>query len=128
MKNNNSSISENLLQASSALADNLLHSEPMMLFKLAEKQFDNDPLASNLFRKLSQAQAEMRKRQTRNAVSEEDLEELRNLQYQVRANQTIQEYDNAQLAAMSYIQEINQEISALIGFDFCSFARRSGCC
>ncbi len=119
---------EDFLEATTVLTENLLHSDPIMQFQMAEKYLNEDNQASLLLQNLSQAQADLRKRQARKEVTEDDLKELRTLQSQVQSNQTIQEFDNAQQAAIQYLREINQEISNLIGIDFSSLARRSGGC
>ena len=123
-----SRLPEDFLEATTVLAENLLHSEPVLQYQMANKNFNEDTQASHLLQKLSQVQADLRKHQTHKKVTDEDLTELRNLQNEVQSNQTIQDLGNAQQAAILYLREINQEISNLIGIDFSSLARRSGTC
>ena len=128
MDTNNQSIPTNLLQATTTLAENLLQSEPFMHYHKSYKNFEEDIQASLLLQNLSQTQSELRRKQSQSKISEEDLNQLRELQQQAQSNQIIIEYAEAQQAAIEYLREINQEISNLIGVDFGSLARSSGCC
>lgn len=72
-------------------------------------------------------QSDLRVRQSRNAVTQSDVDELRALQREVQSNQRIRDYAETQQAAIAYLPAINQEISQLLGVDFASLAGR-GCC
>ncbi|MDR3573660.1 MAG: YlbF family regulator [Anaerolineaceae bacterium] len=117
-----------LLQATTTLAENLLQSEPFLQYHSSYKKLEEDSKASLLLQNLSKTQAELRRKQSQSKISEEELNHLRVLQQQAQSNKVILEYAEAQQAAIEYLKEINQEISNLIGIDFGSLARRSGCC
>jgi cell fate (sporulation/competence/biofilm development) regulator YlbF (YheA/YmcA/DUF963 family) len=122
------SIPTNLLQATTTLAENLLQSEPFLRYNKSYKKLEEDTQASLLLQNLSQTQAELRRKQSQSKISEEEVNALRELQQQAQSNKVIVEYAEAQQAAIESLREINQEISNLIGVDFGSLARRSGCC
>jgi cell fate (sporulation/competence/biofilm development) regulator YlbF (YheA/YmcA/DUF963 family) len=122
------SIPTNLIQATTTLAENLLQSEPFLRYNLSYKKLEEDSQASLLLQNLSQTQAELRRKQSQSKISEEEVNALRELQQQAQSNKIIVEYAEAQQAAIESLREINQEISNLIGVDFGSLARRSGCC
>jgi cell fate (sporulation/competence/biofilm development) regulator YlbF (YheA/YmcA/DUF963 family) len=122
------SIPTNLIQATTTLAENLLQSEPFLRYNLSYKKLEEDSQASLLLQNLSQTQAELRRKQSQSKISEEEVNALRALQQQAQSNKIIVEYAEAQQTAIESLREINQEISNLIGVDFGSLARRSGCC
>jgi cell fate (sporulation/competence/biofilm development) regulator YlbF (YheA/YmcA/DUF963 family) len=81
-----------------------------------------------LLHDLAAAQAELRRRQYDNSLSQEDLQRLRSLQEAVQSTGSISEHTAAQQRVIALVREVNQEISQLLGIDFGSLAKRSGCC
>ncbi len=122
-------ISDSVLETTTALATNLVQSEPFLQFKAAQEALDADPGAQRLLAELSELQQKIRNQQYEGGVSEADLGGLHELQGQVGTNETIQAYGYAQEKAVAFLREVNLEISSLIGIDFASLTRRSsGCC
>ncbi len=120
-------LSRDIAQAVEALGQNMACSEPFLVFRTAEQALVADGPASSLLRELSQLQAELRQRQNREMLPMEDLERLRRLQAAVQANPTIADFFRAQQEVSANIQEINQEVSSLLGVDFAGLARVSSC-
>ncbi len=118
----------NLMAATQVLAENLLASEPFAHYCQARAQFNGDPQARSLMDHLSQAQADLRRRQMSQSVTQADVDRLRALQCEVQSNPVIIDYVVTQQAAVAYLREINQVISELIGTDFAALAKRPGCC
>ena len=116
-----------LMAATRALAENLLASEPFALYQQAYARFDADPQARGLIERLSQAQADLRRRQMGRGVTQTGVDQLRALQREVQSNDVIVDYVTTQQSAVAYLREINQEISQLIGSDFAALAGRSSC-
>ena len=50
------------------------------------------------------------------------------LQTQVQADPIIMDYTTCQQELIAFLQEINIEISQLLGINFALIARRSSCC
>ena len=121
-------ISPVMLEATQTLAQALLQSEPFIRYQEADRKLNADQDAMQLLADLSEAQSKIRKQQASNAVSESDLSRLRELHNAMRTNDTILAYGMAQQEAIAFLQEVNQEISSLLGFDFASLTRRSGVC
>ena len=121
-------ISPVMLEATQTLAQALLQSEPFIRYQEADRKLQADQDAMQLLADLSEAQSKIRKQQASNAVSESDLSRLRELHNAMRTNDTILAYGMAQQEAIAFLQEVNQEISSLLGFDFASLTRRSGVC
>ena len=118
---------ESLQSATEVLIENLLGSEPFVLYDRAQTQINTDQKAMELLELLSTAQASIRKVQMTGVVGQKDIDQLRALQNEVQQNQTIMEYARAQQVAITYLREINQEISHLLGVDFATLARQSTC-
>jgi len=116
-----------LLTATEALADNLRASEPFAAYHRALARFNSNAEARALLERLSAAQADIRQKQPRNAVTQADLDQLRVFQREVQSNHVIIEYARAQQDAIAYLREINQEIGELLGVDFAALAGRSSC-
>jgi len=116
-----------LLAATQALAENLLASEPFALYQQAHARFDADPEARDLIEHLSQAQADLRRKQANGGVKPADVTELRALQSEVQSHPVIADYAYTQQGAIAYLREINQAISELIGTNFAALAKKSNC-
>jgi cell fate (sporulation/competence/biofilm development) regulator YlbF (YheA/YmcA/DUF963 family) len=116
-----------LVAATQVLAENLLASEPFANYQQASARFNADPQARGLIERLSQAQADLRRRQTGRGVTQADVDQLRALQREVQSNPVIIDYVVTQQAAVTYLREINQVISELIGTDFAALSGRSSC-
>lgn len=127
MTNSNLNQLPDLMAATQALAENLLASEPFVIYQQASARFNADPHARGLIERLSQAQADLRRRQMNRGVTQTDVDQLRALQRQVQSNDVIVDYVTTQQSAVAYLREINQEISLLIGTDFAVLAGRSSC-
>lgn len=118
-----------LLEATSSLSENLMQSQVFQRYRAADGRLHADPEAMQLLTDLADAQQKIRQQQYSGAISQVDLQQLRVLQVAVKANETIQDHAMCQEIAKSFLREVNQEISSLLGFDFASLARRSdGCC
>jgi cell fate (sporulation/competence/biofilm development) regulator YlbF (YheA/YmcA/DUF963 family) len=127
MTNTNLDQLPDLMAATQTLAENLLASEPFALYQQAYARFDADPEARGLIQHLSQAQADLRRKQANGSVNPTDVTELRALQSEVQSHPVIVDYAYTQQTAITYMREINQAISELIGTDFAALAKKSTC-
>ena len=116
-----------LMAATQALAENLLASEPFVIYQQASARFNADPHARGLIERLSQTQADLRQRQMNRGVTQADVDQLRALQREVQSNDVIVDYVTTQQAAIAYLREIDHAISELIGTDFAALAKKSTC-
>lgn len=117
-----------MLEATTNLTENLLRSEPFLRLRAAEEKFRTDSSAAQLLKDFSELQEKVRHEQFSGAISEGDLIRLRELQSAVIDNEAIQNYELSHKLAVAFLQEINQEISQLLGIDFASLTRRAGGC
>ena len=116
-----------LYQATASLIENLLASEAFLTYRSSANNLNANPQARALLERLSTVQTEIRHKQSNNNITPADLDELRAVQAQVQANMVIMTYAQSQQAAISFLREINQEISQLLGVNFASLARQSTC-
>jgi cell fate (sporulation/competence/biofilm development) regulator YlbF (YheA/YmcA/DUF963 family) len=121
-------ISPNMQEATDVFISNLLASEAFVRYHHSQVRLDQDSQAQALLNQLSKDQAELRKKQTDSSLTKEEVDSLRALQTQVRENDVIKGYAEAQQAAVNFMREINAEVSQLLGIDFAGFTKRSGCC
>ena len=117
-----------LYQVTQSLADNLVASKPFVRYFQARQAFEADSNAQSLLKDISSIQGEIRQKQQRGQVTQEDIDVLRAMQQQAQSNETIMQYANTQQGAVNFLREINQEISQLLGVDFAALSRQTGCC
>src|SRR5574339_1001618 len=101
-------IPEMLYQATQSLAENLAASEPFVQYAQARQAFDAAANAQSLLKDISSIQGEIRQKQQRSQVTQEDIDVLRALQQQAQSNETIMQYANTQQGAVNFLREINQ--------------------
>ena len=114
-------------EAAEALINNLLASEAFIRYQQAQAVLKADHQARTMLEQLSQAQADLRKKQATNNVTQAEIDDLRALQEQVQDNKIILTYAQTQQVAVNFLREINNEISQLLGINFASFANHSTC-
>jgi cell fate (sporulation/competence/biofilm development) regulator YlbF (YheA/YmcA/DUF963 family) len=111
-------ISVPLSQTASALAENLVQSEPFLRFQEADRKLHGDQEAMGLLAEAAAVQKKVRSQGQSGDISERDIS----------SNDTIREQEKARALAVDFLREVNQEISNLIGIDFSTLTRRSGGC
>ncbi len=121
-------LTPSLRETTQALIGNLRASEAFVRYQLAQDSLNTDSGARSLLEQLSKTQASLRQKQASGSVTQVELAALRALQEQVHGNRVIMEYAQAQQEAVTFLREINAEISQLLGIDFATFAKRSSCC
>ncbi len=118
---------ESISTATEQLAAAILRAEPIAAYQEAKARLDADPEACELLERFASAQADLRKRQSKNAITQTDMDELRALQRQVQSNLRIMDFAETQQEAAAYLPEVNLEISELLGVDFASLAGPASC-
>ena len=124
----NTILSSTMQEAADALIGNLLASEAFIRYQQAQARLNEDHHAHNLLEQLSQAQAELRKKQSiSSSVPQTEIDALRTLQEKVQHDNVIMAYAQTQQDAVNFLREINNEISQLLGINFASFANHATC-
>jgi cell fate (sporulation/competence/biofilm development) regulator YlbF (YheA/YmcA/DUF963 family) len=109
------------------LIENILASEPFLRYHRAQIQLNTTPEAMDLLRRLSQLQAEIRKKQSNGGVTQEDIQLLRQVQLEVQRNGVIMDYARAQEEAVNFLRLVNNEISQLLGVNFATLTNHATC-
>jgi cell fate (sporulation/competence/biofilm development) regulator YlbF (YheA/YmcA/DUF963 family) len=122
-----SEFSPRLLDATQPLIENLLASKAFISYRRASARLNADAAVQAQLRELSRVQARLRQKQANNGVTKADLDTLRVLQESIQGNAIFIEYSKAQKDAVRLLQEVNTEISQLIGIDFAALANRQTC-
>lgn len=117
-----------LYQATESLIENLLASESFLAYQRSATDLNANPQARFLLERLSTLQAELRRKQSNNSLAQVDIDDLRTVQAQVQENVTILAYAQAQQEAITFLREVNQGISQLLGVDFAALAKQKTCC
>ena len=123
----NTNFPPELFQATDSLIQNLLASEPFLVYQQSQAKMNSDSQAHGLLERLSALQAGLRLKQSSNSVIQSDVDELRTVQSQVQTNDIIMAYAQSQQDAVNFLREINQEISQLLGVDFAALAKQNSC-
>jgi cell fate (sporulation/competence/biofilm development) regulator YlbF (YheA/YmcA/DUF963 family) len=126
--NDNHKLTLELIEAVDALAENLTASEPFVALEEAYLHLQGDAQAADLLQRFWQAEATLRQRQANRALTQADIAAYRGLQAEAAANALIAGYEQAQQNIAAYLRDVNRDLSQLLGVDFASLARRSGCC
>ena len=117
-----------LKQAALELGGALKNTTPLRAYADARTQLSADARATALLDELERVQADVRVRQSNGGVTADDLARLRQLQFEVQSHPTIAAFIAADQQAKAYLPQVNQAISDLLGIDFASLGRVSGCC
>lgn len=120
-------LSSDIAEATEALGQNLAYSAPFLQYRAAEQALMADDHAYTLLNELVRFQGELRRRQIQGTFTAADLERFGRLQADVQANGVIAAFFRAQQDVTLYVQEINREITSLLGVDFAGLARVSSC-
>ena len=120
-------LTPSMQEATEALISNLVASEAFIRYQQAQARLNDDLQAHTLLDQLSHAQADLRKKQANNGVTQAEIDALRTLQERVQHSKTIMTYAQTQQEAVNFLREINNEISQLLGINFASFANHATC-
>ena len=117
-----------LKQAALHLGSALKNTSPLRAYADTRAQMNADAQATALLDELERVQADVRVRQSNGGVTADDIARLRQLQSEVQSHPAIAAFIAAEQKARAYLPQVNQAISDLLGIDFASLGRMSGCC
>jgi len=126
--NDHHKLTPTLAEAVDVLAENLTASEPFVALEGAYTRLQGDAQARDLQQRFKQADAVLRERQANRTLTQADMAHYRTLQAEMQANALIAGYQQTQQGIVAYLQDINRDLSQLLGVDFAGLAKRSGCC
>jgi cell fate (sporulation/competence/biofilm development) regulator YlbF (YheA/YmcA/DUF963 family) len=118
----------NLKHATQDLGNALKNTPSLRAYLGAKERMATDAQAIALLDEFQRVQSDIRVRQSDSSLTQADLTRLRQLQSDVQTNPTIAAFGAAEQEAKSYVRQVNLVISDLLGIDFASLGRVSGCC
>jgi cell fate (sporulation/competence/biofilm development) regulator YlbF (YheA/YmcA/DUF963 family) len=104
------------------LGEQLRLCEPIRRYQEAMPLVDADPSAAALLARFETRRAELRERQRHGEMTDAQLDELIRLQAEVEEHPTLFALISASTVARRFLQEINRDLSALLGVDFAQMA------
>lgn len=126
--NEDHKLTPELTEAVDALAENLLAAEPFLALEGIYLRLQEDAPARDLQQRFRQAEARLRQHQANRTMTQADMAAYRTLNAEAQANELIAGYEVAQQAIAACLRDVNRDLSQLLGVDFATLARRSGCC
>ncbi len=121
-------IEERLQQAAERLGQALRANPAIGNYLAAQARLEADLDACGLLDELASRQAQLRQRQQAGPLTEEDLEDLRQVQRRALDHPLIAAYQQAQQELLTLLPQVNDRISQLLGLDYAGVARPTNCC
>ncbi len=115
-------------EAARQFAETLSETAQFKAFEEALYAYRQDAEAQNALRAFQKKQSSLRAMLMLNAVSEEDRQELQQLQDRFYQQPSVQRYTKAQEELTAICQEIGDLITNAIGLDYGTSCRTGGCC
>lgn len=112
--------------AARTLAAKLKATPAIAAFGQAQAQLDANERARSMMVELQQVQQNLLQKQQTGALTQEEIDGYRRLQWAVQDNGIIQAYFEAQRQAQAFLPQVNVEISQMLGFDFSRLATAVG--
>jgi cell fate (sporulation/competence/biofilm development) regulator YlbF (YheA/YmcA/DUF963 family) len=109
-------------------ARSLKSTEAVKRFFEARRRFESDEDLSRSREAFNQAARTFREKQTAGTLTEQEISQIRALQSKMNLHPRTVEYLRVQQEMAELMQECNQQISELLGFDFSAIAAPSGSC
>jgi cell fate (sporulation/competence/biofilm development) regulator YlbF (YheA/YmcA/DUF963 family) len=127
MNNTLSQQSPDLMVATDQLAEAIKQSEPMRRYQQAQADLEADAQASTILEQLTAVQVELRQRQMNGRLTQADIQQARALQSEAQTNGLIMAFVQTQQQAMASLNEVNDEISQLLGLNFAALSQTNSC-
>jgi cell fate (sporulation/competence/biofilm development) regulator YlbF (YheA/YmcA/DUF963 family) len=119
--------SPDLMAATDQLAEAIKQSEPMRYYQQAQADLKADEQASTILEQLTAVQIELRQRQMNGRLTQADIQQARTLQNEAQTNGLIMAFVQTQQQAMASLNEVNDEISQLLGLNFAALSQTNSC-
>lgn len=105
-----------------SLAEKILATSLFQDFESTRELLTSNLEAMSLLRKLEEAQSQLSQIASQREVTDDDFVEVEKIRQKAFTHPVILAYFQAQDRLVSLLQEINGEVSAILGFDFASSA------
>ncbi|MEN3185605.1 MAG: YlbF family regulator [Atribacterota bacterium] len=105
-----------------SLAELIMATQFFRDFERSREMLTSNLEAMGLLHKLEEAQANLNQIAMQREVTDEDLVEMEHIRQKAFSNPVILSYFQAQDRLVSLLQEVNGEMSSILGFDFAQSA------
>lgn len=117
----------NVETAAKTLVESLLQTPTMVDVQQAKRSLDEDAEIQALLKRYATAQFDLGSRQTSGSITQQDINFLRELQFQVQTNPKVAAFVEAQRFARFLLDETSSELSQALGIDFTAMSAASCC-
>jgi cell fate (sporulation/competence/biofilm development) regulator YlbF (YheA/YmcA/DUF963 family) len=118
MANNRTDGQAHVLQLADALGAALKNSEVVQHFTAVEQRFRTDPNVQRMLKTLRQEAEKFQHAERTGNLSEEQLQEFRDMQARFQSHPLLRNLQEAREAAGFLLKETNSIISQILGIDF----------
>lgn len=94
----------------------------------AHIECQSDPVLRGIRKRFNERSAELQTKQSRGTLTQEEIDELRELQRNLNEHPVTTRYIHARQALVTSLQEHNRAVGQELGFDFASAAAAKSCC
>ncbi|NSW76006.1 MAG: YlbF family regulator [Candidatus Atribacteria bacterium] len=115
-------MSHEVKDAARSLAELIMATQLFRDFESSREILTSNLEAMSLLRKLEEAQTNLNQIAMQREVTDEDFAEMEQVRQRAFANPVILSYFQAQDRLVSLLQEVNGEMSSVLGFDFAQSA------
>lgn len=121
----NISLSQSLKDAIRSLAEQIICTQPFRDFENTRSLLSRNTEALQLLERLEEEQRSLSRIALQRDLVDEDFAGIERVRQEALSNPVILAYFQAQDRLVSLLQEVNNEMSTLLGFDFASSAAQS---
>jgi cell fate (sporulation/competence/biofilm development) regulator YlbF (YheA/YmcA/DUF963 family) len=125
--NTSTILSQPVATATDDLITALLQAEPITAYRQAKAAMDADEATQTLLKHYAEVQSEFRQQQANGTLTQDRINQTRQLQQQVQADPQVAAFVVAQFPARALLDELTEELSSSLEFDFSSLANVSSC-
>ncbi len=118
-------MSDDVKDAARSLAEKIITTQSFQDFESTRSILVNNIEAMGLLHKLEEAQERLNHIALQREVTDEDFAEMEEVRQKAFSHPVILSYFQAQDRLVSLLQEINSEMSSILGFDFASSAAQT---
>ena len=125
--NVSTTLSQPVATATDDLISALLQAEPIAAYRQAKAAMDADETTQALLKHYAEGQSEFRQQQANGTLTQDRINQTRQTQQQVQTDPHVAAFVVAQFPARALLDELTEELSSSLGFDFSSLATVSSC-
>lgn len=103
-------------------------SQPVKDFGLEQAAFNNDPVVKTLRERYTTLAREFQQKQAENRLTSEDIAQLKAVQRELNLHPVSQRFARAQQNMIAMLQECNNAMGEVLGFDFAATAASAARC